>query len=111
MTDKLEEMRDIDEVVEENIKKIVPFDFKASALHECARDCDALYDFYEILVDSMTARERNPDAEIDYHEIDMRAREAARVVSSVLVGITEALKDMPDDEEFNPLGGDDERDD
>lgn len=71
-------------------KTVEPLDFNA---RDIERNCEIQYDLYEYMADLATARGKDPDAEIDFAELDKRARAAAHAVSAILIGIGEALKE------------------
>lgn len=71
-------------------KTVEPLEFTSRDLE---KSCETLYDLYEYMADLSTARKKDPDCEIDFAELDKRARAAAHMVSAVLVGIGEALKE------------------
>jgi hypothetical protein len=71
-------------------KTVEPHDFTARKLEQ---SCEVIYDLYDYACDIAKAREKDADSEIDFAELDKRARAAAHVISSILVGIGEALKE------------------
>lgn len=71
-------------------KTIEPMDFTSRELEQA---CEVLYELYDYMADLAKARTKDSDAEIDFAELDKRARNAAHMVSQVLVSIGEALKE------------------
>jgi hypothetical protein len=71
-------------------KTVEPVDFTPAELEQ---SCEVIYNLYDYVADIAKAREKDADAEIDFAELDKRARAAAHVVSAILVGIGEALKE------------------
>lgn len=68
---------------------VEPMEFTA---REIGKGCEIIYDLYEYAADIAQARKKDPDAEIDYAELDKRARAAARVVTAILIGVDEIVK-------------------
>lgn len=71
-------------------KTVEPLEFTA---REIERNCEIQYDLYEYMADIANAKTKDADAEIDFAELDKRARAAAHAVSAILIGIGEALKE------------------
>ena len=59
---------------------------------EIQKGCEIIYNLYECGADIAATLKKNPDAEIDYAELDRRARAAATVVTAILIGVDEILK-------------------
>lgn len=74
----------------EPAKTVEPMEFTA---REIQKGCEVIYDLYEYAADIAQARKKDADAEIDFAELDKRARAAAHVVTAILIGIGEALKE------------------